>query len=284
MKRILIPTDFSDNAINALHYVIHLMENERCTFFLLNTYTPTSLYTSTIYEYHTSLNIDLGEIYKNTSEHKLQRLIDDVTTTFSNDKHQFEKIASCNMLVNEIVDLTESKSIDFIVMGTQGASGLKEIFIGSQTMHTIKKTTVPLLCVPKDFTYKDPKDILFATDYNLSIENVGLSLVKNLCSIHHSRLILLNAYYGVPLDERQEEVKNQMDLYFKGNAHQFYISDGMDVSEALEDFQSKHRIDLLVMVHNKHSFFENLLFTPVINKIAHHTQIPFLVIPAIEKK
>ncbi|MBQ0740388.1 universal stress protein, partial [Aquimarina celericrescens] len=53
----------------------------------------------------------------------------------------------------------------------------------------------------------------------------------------------------------------------------------MDVLEAVEDFQKQHKINLLVMIHNKHSFFENLLFTPVINKVAYHTNIPFLVIP-----
>ncbi|GGG29521.1 universal stress protein UspA [Dokdonia pacifica] len=284
MKHILIPTDFSENATNALHYAVQLMKNERCRFYLLNTYTPISLYTSTIYEYHTSLNVDLGELYRKTSEEKLQQSIKEVTETFSNKLHGFELISSCNLLTEQVIECVNTYDIDFIVMGTQGASGFKEIFLGSQTMHIIKKTTVPVICVPNTYTYRPIKDIVFATDYELSIANQGLPLIKNIATSHGSRVIFLNAYYGVSLDEYQLDIKEKLDSYFTGNAHQFHISDGMDVLEAVDDFQSKHNLDLLVMIHNKHNIFENLLFTPVINKIAHHTKTPFLVIPAIQKK
>ncbi|NNJ82520.1 MAG: universal stress protein, partial [Flavobacteriaceae bacterium] len=56
-----------------------------------------------------------------------------------------------------------------------------------------------------------------------------------------------------------------------------------DVQGAIEKFQVKHKINLLVMIHNRHNFFENLLFKPVINEIAYHTNIPFLVIPSEER-
>ncbi|MFC4633134.1 universal stress protein [Dokdonia ponticola] len=284
MKNILIPTDFSENATNAFQYAVQLMKKERCRFHLLNTYSPVSLYTSTIYEYHTSLQVDLGELYKKTSEAKLEKTIQKIKKMFPNDLHTFETIASCNLLVEEIAECVKTCAIDLIVMGTQGASGLKEIFIGSQTLHAIKKATVPIICVPSMYTYKAPKDIVFATDYELSMNNKGISIVKDICNWHTSRLIFLNAYYGVPLDQRQIEVRDALDKFFKENAHQFQISDGMDVLEAIEDFQSKHRIDLLVMIHNRHSIFENLLFVPVINKIVHHTKTPFLVIPSMQKK
>ena len=284
MKHILIPTDFSDNATNALQYAVQLMKYEQCTFYVLNTYTPVSLYTTTIHEYHTSLNVDLGELYQKVAEEKLQKSITEVCELFPNKLHRFEHITSCNLLVEQIKECLDTYPIDFIVMGTQGASGLKEIFLGSQTMHVIKKTSIPVLCVPSNYTYRSLKDILFTTDYELSMSNKGLSIVKDICTTYTSRLIFLNAYYGVSLDEHQSKTKEALDTYFKGNAHQFHISDGMDVLEAIEDFQSKHKIDLLVMIHNRHSFFENLLFTPVINKIVHHTKTPFLVIPAIQKK
>lgn len=284
MKNILVPTDFSENATNAFQYAVQLMEKERCRFHLLNTYTPVSLYTSTIYEYHTSVQVDLGELYKKTSEAKLAKAIQKIKKMFPNTLHTFETIASCNLLIDEIADCVNTYEIDIIVMGTQGASGLKEIFIGSQTMHAIQKTTVPIICVPSMYTFKVPKDVVFATDYELSITNNGISIVKDICNWHTSRLIFLNAYYGVPLDQEQIEVRDELDAYFKENAHQFQISDGMDVLEAIEDFQSKHLIDLLVMIHNRHSFFENILFVPVINKIVHHTKMPFLVIPSLQKK
>ena len=52
MKKILLPTDFSENALNAIHYALHLFKDESCAFFILNTYTPM------IYNYEYQLNAD----------------------------------------------------------------------------------------------------------------------------------------------------------------------------------------------------------------------------------
>ena len=86
-----------------------------------------------------------------------------------------------------------------------------------------------------------------------------------------------------PLDEDQKEMKAYLDGYFKDNAHLFHIAENTDVLGAIEKFQLKSKINLLIMIHNKHNFFENLLFKPVINQVAYHTNIPFLVIPSEDR-
>ena len=53
-----------------------------------------------------------------------------------------------------------------------------------------------------------------------------------------------------------------------------------ELSEDVQNYISHNPVDLLVMVSNKHSFFENLLFRPVINEIGFHIKIPFLAIPS----
>ena len=40
MKKIILPTDFSESAYNAIRYAIHLHEDMETTFYLLHTYTP----------------------------------------------------------------------------------------------------------------------------------------------------------------------------------------------------------------------------------------------------
>ncbi len=284
MKHILIPTDFSENAQKALAYAVYLMKHEVCTFYVLNTFTPASIYATTVYDSHATIQQGLGEVYKERSEKKLQREIDTVKEWYADKDHHFVKLASYNLLVQEIKEMVEKYSIDFIVMGTKGASGLKEIFLGSQTMHTIKNASVPVLCVPAQSSCTAPKEIVFATDYNLSLENKGIAVVRDICQKHSSRLVFLNAYYGLELDQQQLQTKTALDVYFKSSAHLFQQSDGMDVLEALKDYDSKHTIDLLVMIHNKHSFFENLLFTPVINTLVHHITQPFLVIPSLKNQ
>ncbi|GHA37745.1 hypothetical protein GCM10007103_19060 [Salinimicrobium marinum] len=86
MKRILIPTDFSQNASNALNYALNFFAEEDCTFFLLNTYTPV------IYDSEYMLNSysspDLTESYKSNSEQNLERLKTRITKKINNSRHQ----------------------------------------------------------------------------------------------------------------------------------------------------------------------------------------------------
>ncbi|SEL09678.1 Nucleotide-binding universal stress protein, UspA family [Aquimarina amphilecti] len=278
MKRILLPTDFSDNAYNAIRYAMQFFRNEKCTFYFLHTFTPVSYNVGYLIE--NPMPYGLEEIARMNSEKEIELIETKIKEEFNNSKHSFERISAFNMLVNEIKDTVERYDIDLIVMGTKGTTGAKEIFIGTHTMYTIKNVKCPVLAVPSGFDFEEPKEILFPTDYNLSSTNKYLPFIKNICDNHTSRLHLLNAYYGIPLDKDQEKIKDFVDNYFKNNAHIFHIADGMDVIEAIEDFQKMNIINMLVMVHNKHSFFENLLFKPVINQIAHHTNIPFLVIPS----
>jgi nucleotide-binding universal stress UspA family protein len=75
-----------------------------------------------------------------------------------------------------------------------------------------------------------------------------------------------------------------LNAYFKKDAHLTQIAQDMEVLDAVEDFQSRTAIDLLVMVHNKRNFFENILFKPVIQKIVHRSDVPFLILPPYQVK
>ena len=68
MKRIIIPTDFSENAFNAIAYALQLFAEESCTFYLVHTYTPITQYVTSIYESNTSVNLDLGKMQEENAE------------------------------------------------------------------------------------------------------------------------------------------------------------------------------------------------------------------------
>ncbi|WP_109299401.1 universal stress protein [Aquimarina sp. AU474] len=278
MKRILLPTDFSDNAFNAICYALHFFENEECTFYILNTFTPASYHVG--YFVENPIPYGLEDIAMMNSKKEMDRIEEKIKEEFNNPKHRFKKISIFNLLIDQINATVQKYDIDLIVMGTKGATGAKEIFIGTNTMYTLKKVKCPVIAVPSNFEYEKPKEILFPTDYQLSTTNKFLPLLKDICNSHDSRLNILNAYYGVALNQDKEETKVFLDNYFQENAHVFHVVDCMDVLQAIEDFQEMHIVNLLVMVHNRHSFFENLLFKPVVNQIAYRTNIPFLVIPS----
>jgi nucleotide-binding universal stress UspA family protein len=282
MKRILLPTDFSDNAYNAIQYALQMFKEDSCEFFIVHTYTPVMISSGSMLDSETALS--LHTIAEKSAQKKMNALLDKTQSEFPNPKHSIKGRVSFNLLLSEMENLINENNIDVVVMGTQGATGAKEVFIGTQTMYAIKKLNCPLLAVPANFDYEAPKDILFPTDFNLRKTNKYLTMLREFCNSHVSRLHILNAYYGYPLTDAQLETKSFLDNYFTHTAHLFHLGEGGDVLEAIEQFQIKIKINLMVMIHNKHNFLENMLFRPVINQVVYHTQVPFLVIPSEERQ
>lgn len=282
MKRILLPTDFSENAYNAIKYALQLFKNEGCKFYLLHTYTPAIVSAGSMIDPHSISTIQ--KITQDNAQKKLDALMDSLIKDFHNENHSFTSITSFNMLIAEMCNIVEEHKIDFVVMGTQGATGAKEILIGTHTMYTIKKLKIPVLAVPSSFDYEAPKEMLFPTDYKFDNKNKYLPMLRELCDTHISRLHILNAYYGNPLTAAQKETQAFLDAYFIDNAHLFHIAEDTDVLGAVEQFQVKAKINFIVMILNKHTFLENLLFKPVINQVVYHTNVPFLVIPSVQRQ
>lgn len=277
MKKIILPTDFSENAYNAIAYALELFKNEDCTFYLLNTYTPI-LYDSEYMYYTPTMSID--EVYKTNSIKGLDRLAKRINKEFSNPKHTIKKISVFNFLTDEINDQVEEKNIDLVVMGTQGATGAKEILFGSQTIHTIKKAKCPVLAIPSEYEFTTLKNILLPSDLSIGFHENQLKLLRSLVLENKVDLHILHIMEGDSLTTVQEEGKQELAKYFKDASIHFHIEKGDDIQKGILEFQKNHTVEILCMINNKHSFFENLFFRPVVHKVGFHVKVPFLVIPS----
>ncbi|HSP40286.1 MAG TPA: universal stress protein [Gillisia sp.] len=279
MKKILLPTDFSENASNAIRFAVQLFPDEECIFYLLNTYTPV-LYDSDYILYSPASSLSLDELYKSNSIKGLEKIRKQITGEFPNTKHQYELISSFSLLNEEIREQVSSLKIDLVVMGTQGATGAAQILFGTHTVHAIKRTTCPLLAIPSGCAFSKPENILFPTDYEINYTAEHLKFLKDIAISNNSVIHVLHVLFGFSLGEKQEKAKKLLAKYLENTSHHFYSIEKNTVTEGIYDFQKDQNIDLLVMISNKHSFFENLLFRPVINEVGFRIKTPFLVIPS----
>ncbi|OMP29987.1 universal stress protein [Mangrovimonas sp. DI 80] len=277
MKKILLPTDFSENSWNAIKYALQLFKNEECTFFLLNTYAPA------VYQVEYLLVVPepdgVLDSFKENSLKHLESLKERMQTEFSNPKHSIETISIFNTLVEQINEEVKDKSIDYVVMGTKGATGAREVLFGSNTVFVFKKVKCPIIAVPETFTYESPHEILFPTDYGIDYQAEHIQPLLDLIGKNVARVNILHVVKGNGLSEFQEQNKQKLERYFKHSAYVFHSVQNETVQEAITNFQLKVRVNLLVMLNNKHSFFENLFFKSTINQIGFHLNIPFFVIP-----
>ena len=279
MKKILLPTDFSDNAWNAIQYALKLFKNEKCTFYLLNNCYPV-IYGVDFMEV-SSAQSGLIDAVLSASKQKLEALHQKINEQFKNPNHTFSKISSVNTLVGEIEELHLGNVMDFVVMGTKGASGLKEVLLGSNTVRVINNVRCPVLAIPSDFDFEPPREILFPSDYEVSFNDKHIAPILEIVKANNSRINILNVLKGAELTSNQKLNQQKLREYFKNSAHLFHSDDKQQVTEAITNFQLKARVNLLVMINNKNSFLEKLFFKSTVNQMGYHLNVPFLVIPSV---
>lgn len=276
MTRILLPTDFSDNSIKAITYALLTYKGVKCTFYLLNTYTPTVYQTE--YLIGSPGQIGLGDILQENSQTQLEELKTQLESEHGNKNHTIIVRSAFNTLLGEISQIVEAEHIDLIIMGTTGATGAKEILFGTNTVHVIKRATCPVIAVPPQFEYEAPKEILFPTDYEVPYEKKKLAPLLALVQQHKSRVNVLHVHTGYDLNIVQEKHKSLLENIL-GNKALFHEVPDNGIIAAVNAFQVKNNINLLVMVQNKHTFLERLFIEPVIKKIGFHVTVPFMVLP-----
>jgi len=281
MKNILIPTDFSKNAWNATKYALSLFADEDCTFYLLNTYTPSIAYSRFM---ATTSNVGLEDAISRSSEKGLKKTLSLIKAAYDNPKHTFKTISSFSLLVDEIKELVEDKNIDLVVAGTKGASGLEEVFMGSNTVRILKSVKdCPVLAIPELFDFETPSEIAFATDFNRFYTISELQPLIEIAKTFNAVVRIVHVQYEIKaLTELQLFNLNRLRKYLVDVEHYVHtVSELNSVSKTLEVFSEELDIHLLAMLNYQHSYTERLTREPVVKRVAFHTRVPLLVIPEL---
>ncbi|MCE2611553.1 universal stress protein [Flavobacteriaceae bacterium D16] len=277
MLRILIPTDFSKNAWNALIYGLDLFRKERCTIYLLHV-NPLPPYSGAGSSIKASTQM-LRETMLAESEKNLKKLLDKINETLPNEQHTFMTIALYDFFVDSIKREVVDKHIDLIIMGTKGASGLKKVSMGSNTGDVITKVKCPLLAVPEDAKYKIPKEIAFPTDYYINYDVEVLDTLTSVVNRNEACLRVLHiTKRGEELTREQLQNKDFLHDYLRGISHTFHTITGSKLETAVQCFVESRDIDMIAMVAKNLNFFQRILFRPAVEEISYHIEIPFLVL------
>lgn len=279
MKNIVLPTDFSDNAWNAIFTVLKMYHSVPCHFHILHAYEPKAM------------NLigrkgqqRLGIIYDSLAEHskqELKKILEYLNKNNHNDKHTFETISKSDSLINAIQEVLVEKDIDLICMGTQGATGAKEIFMGSNTVKVLKQIdNCPLLVVPTDFNFLSLKSLIFATDFTKRYEKHQLSLLTELATLWETEVQVVHVAVEFALNDQQEKNRQLLDERFEGIKVDFQNVDFVsDVEFSLEKYIDQTEVDLVALIRYQHTFWEKVTGEPVVKKMTFHAKVPLLVLP-----
>ncbi|MDO6597077.1 universal stress protein [Oceanihabitans sp. 2_MG-2023] len=250
MQNILLLTDFSNNAKNAIHYALHLFKNEKCTFHLMHVYKIGS-YISDDLMYASKESV-FESLTKEPKE-KLEALVEELKNKFNNENYAFETIIDFDVFIDAINQAIRSKQIDFVVMGTNGATSAKEVLFGSNTVQVARKINCKTLIIPEAYSFTPIKELLLPLDPFDAID--GKQFASLLEFIENNKLRMHVLRVNPNNENRDIEDKDVANLY-RYNC-KYYIVNDVPMDSAISSYMQTNNIDFLSLFIKNEGFLEN---------------------------
>ena len=278
MKKILIPTDLSSNASNAISYAFQLFRNSNVQFYILHVDHPIiDMPTSSIEFMSTTTYPDL-ESQKKMVEKQIFKIIEKLNSKDDNFNYEIEN--EIGFAGDVIVSKAKELNCDLIIMGTKGATGLSQFFIGSVTASVIRKSAVSVLAIPENFTFEKLEKIVFATDYEGISNKKTLQPLFEIARTFDAKVMMFHAIEAKePIAAYIEELQVwKAEKNFHHVRHTNSIASCENIPDGILDFAGENEADLIAIIPHTYNFFENLLHKSVSKQIAFESKTPILAL------
>ena len=282
MNKLLVPTDFSENAINAFKYALHIAAKQNASITTLHVYslnvsglemgTNPALVQSILENQESNEE----ERYKKFTE-KLHQEATDEKLAHVVVRHELKD----GLVVDRIVDYSKEEQPDLIVLGTDGVDNLADHLFGTTTSNVIDNVNRSVLTVPADAEFHGIHRIAYASDFNEEDTETLKEILEFAALFNASVHVVHVSEEGVPTDEDQRRMEDLEESFIKSEEAGKIVFDLITASttlEGLENYVEKEAIDILVMYKEKETFWERLFNPSLTKKIALHGKKPLLVL------
>ncbi|WP_277480515.1 universal stress protein [Catalinimonas alkaloidigena] len=271
-KRILVPTDFSETANNALIYAIDFARQAGAELLLLHAYQlpvpPSYHYPVGYYE------AVKPEEFKKAADKRMKILQQDFLYA---PKVPFECITRLGAATNSIESIATERNVDLLIMGSRKAAGAKAWF-GSVTTHTVKHSMAPVLVIPQEVRFNPPQKLVLATDL-LPIQHLKvLDTLKVMARLFKASIEVLHIHPEKEEYTRQQTKFRETLSTYLGDATDIIHLRHEHVNEGIQQFLDKNQADMLVMLSQQHGLLNQLMHSSKTKYMIFHTHKPLLVL------
>jgi nucleotide-binding universal stress UspA family protein len=275
MKKILFPTDFSDASHNAFVHALKWAKLVQGELVLLHSFElpiyDNQFFPENYIAIYDSVELSEFEMFKDEIP-KLRAIAE---------KEHLDKIKMSHRLkqgdlVSNIKETIKEESIDYVVMGTSGATGWESFLMGTNATSVVTDAGIPVYCVPSDAPFQNINTIGFTTRFR-SKDKKALELVLKLA--HKAKAKVKCLYVKTSDSDVSKATIAEWKEEYKSEPIDFFIIEDDDVQAIITDFIMYKEVDLLIMLPYKRGFFEGLFHTSLTKKLATDFEIPILSIP-----
>lgn len=275
MKKILFPTDFSEASHNAFVHALKWAKLVQGELVLLHSFElpiyDNQFFPENYIAIYDSVELSEFEMFKDEIP-KLRAIAE---------KEHLDKIKMSHRLkqgdlVSNIKETIKEESIDYVVMGTSGATGWESFFIGTNATSVITDAGIPVFCVPSDAPFQNINTIGFTTRFRAK-DKKALELVLQLA--HKAKAKVKCLYVKTSDSDVTKATIAAWKEEYKSEPIEFFVIEDDDVQAIITDFIMYKEVDLLIMLPYKRGFFEGLFKPSLTKKLTIDFEIPILSIP-----
>lgn len=269
MKRILVPTDFSQCASNASDAAIRLAKASGATLYFLHLTVEPNSPSHVPGKPAVQVETEIGQ-----ARYWLDQLVG---------KAESAGVVAKGELVigngqERIEDYVEPFGIDFLVMGSHGATGIRETVIGSKTQHVIRNIRVPSLVIKRPIERANFSNLLFASTFKSDVGE-ALAVTANFAKLWQSTIHLL--FINLIEHLIDEDVAHMMMIKqterFKDVRFTYNTTDTNDKEFGITEFASKVDADLIAVALENKSVLKRIFSPSLTEQLINHSERPVLV-------
>ena len=273
MKTIIVPTDFSPIATNAMNFAADMATNINASITLLHVYqVPVSMTEVPV------VLVSADELRK-SSEEKLEISKQDLAHG-TNGKIKIYTEARLGDVSDELEDVCKHIEPFAVIMGTKGASGIERILFGSTTLTAIRHLKWPVIVVPPGKEYGTGiKKIGFACDFDKVVESTPIGFIKNMVKEFGAELHVLNVdHENKHFKPETPDESLMLHTLLEGLNPQYHFIDNADIEDGINEFVEKNNIDLLITIPKKHKLLEGFFKPSSTKELITKSHVPVMCV------
>ncbi len=270
MKRILVPTDFSKHAEYALKVAAQIAKKNNSEIILLHMLELPSQNSDAL-----GGGSAIPEImyFKNKAMERLDSLVNEdyLQDLVISEVIQFEKA------FEGILAVSRKNDVDFIVMGSHGASGFQELFIGSNTEKVVRSSEVPVLVVKNEIEEFHADNFVFASDFSEEIKKPFKKLLEFANNFNsHLNLVMINTPNSFKSTGVAEKMMNEFVTEFQLQKYSMHIYNDANVEKGIINFANSVKADIIGMCTHGRTGFSHFFNGSISEDLVNHTVRPVI--------
>ncbi|MGP1480060.1 MAG: universal stress protein [Capnocytophaga sp.] len=271
MKNILVTTDFSEKSIASLRVALHLAKQHKAKVYVLHAIElPLRLMTES------QVSVPEAMYFLNLTKQRFNDLHKQMDTTV-----EVFDIIETSPLPDAVQDVIKKHQIDLVLMGSNGASGAKELFIGSNAEKVIRSAPVPVLVIKNPEEKLKVKRMMFGCDFSKRFLKPFEKAMK-LAKLFNAKIDLV--YVNTPYQFlTTAEINHRMKEFLKDAEHvhqhfETHVYNDIRVETGILNYVKENKIDLICMFPNGRKGIAHFFNGSISSDLVNHSDTPVLTI------